>query len=395
MKDKYIIFEYSNEVEMRFGGGSIFFIFDKGFRASTNIFLYDSYDKIQKGDSGFINYLAKKSLNGTKYFEINDKDSFFKEKTIYYIVLNDNKNYDDSIYIVNTLDFYLLYDNQYFYYEHTIDPELIFNFVIPKNSSRYFHYQTTRDPFNAMYNFTFKDSGGKTYIDEKTSGVNNIIKLKPNLEYYIRISIRKSKSYWASSFILSFSEYGRNYWIKNDDDIKLYILSSQHYSFYRSISNLNISDDIIFKGNLDLDFQAEKRFYIKYYDIDNFEILYENFPSSGQFFDEEISSHSGKFQVKLKKTNKSQKGILLGIFINSRNIMMEHSNLTVYGLSKSKDDEDDNSFYLPYWAVDIIMIIIVIILFGICICCCRGCSSSDSTSEGLYISIFKVDISTN
>lgn len=310
LKDKYIIFEYSNEVEMRFGGGSIFFIFDKGFRASTNIFLYDSYDKIQKGDSGFINYLAKKSLNGTKYFEINDKDSFFKEKTIYYIVLNDNKKYDDYIYIVNTLDSYLLYDNQYFYYEHTIDPELIFNFIIPKNSSRYFHYQTTRDPFNAMYNFTFKDSGGKTYIDEKTSGVNNIIKLKPNLEYYIRIAIRKSKSYWASSFILSFSEYGRNYWIKNDDDIKLDILSSQHYSFYKSISNLNISDDIIFKGNLDLDFKAEKRFYIKYYDIDNFEILYENFPSSGQFFDEQISSHSGKFQVKLKKTNKSQKGIL-------------------------------------------------------------------------------------
>ena len=254
--DEYIIFEYSNDVEMKFGGGSIFFIFDAGNRPSTNVFLYDSYDKIQKGDSGFINYLDKKTLEDTKYIEINSESEVFKEKITYYLVLYDiNKNYYDYIYIVNTLDYFPLYDNQYLYFKQTIDLQLNFNLIIPKNSCGYFHYQTSKNPINVLgtsdfYYFRIKDSGGTTYIDEQTSGVNNYIKLKSELEYYIQIAIRKSQYLEATpSFILSFSEYGENYLIK-DDNINLDILSSQHFSFFKNISDLNISDYIKFYGIL-------------------------------------------------------------------------------------------------------------------------------------------------
>ena len=42
---------------MTFGAGAIFFIFEKGYKPSTNIYLYDSYDKIEKGEIGFNNYI--------------------------------------------------------------------------------------------------------------------------------------------------------------------------------------------------------------------------------------------------------------------------------------------------------------------------------------------------
>ena len=416
--DEYIILEYSNDVEMKFGGGSIFFIFDTGNRPSTNVFLYESFDKIKKGDSGFINYLDKTTLKDTKYIEINSKSQVFKEKITYYLVLYDiNEKYYDYIYIVNTLDYFPLYDNQYLYFKQTIDPQLNFNLIIPKNSYGYFHYQTTKNPINVLgtsdfYYFRIKDSGGTTYIDEQTSGVNNYIKLKPELEYYIQIAIRKSQLFEAtSSFILSFSEYGENYLIK-DDNIDLDILSSQHFSFFKNISDLNISDYIIFNGNINLGFCADSHFYIKYYDSDNFELLHESFPSSSGEFDKEIENYRyGEFQVKIKKTYNSQKGILLGIFFDSQFCMMERSYLTIYGLSKNKEDEnkendkrnDDNNAkdYKDKDADDDIwieLIIIIVILIILVIYFKKHCknSSSYSSSSSTYnrdvdINIINID----
>ena len=55
---KYVIFEYDNR-EQRIFNSSINFIFNTGNKPSTNVYIYDSLDKIIKTDSGFINYLNK------------------------------------------------------------------------------------------------------------------------------------------------------------------------------------------------------------------------------------------------------------------------------------------------------------------------------------------------
>ena len=63
------------------------------------IYIYDSLDQIKRGDSGFINYLYETSLKGTKYFIISYDDSFYKDKSTYYIVLYDiSTKYIDYIF---------------------------------------------------------------------------------------------------------------------------------------------------------------------------------------------------------------------------------------------------------------------------------------------------------
>ena len=60
---------------------SIYFIFDIGQRASTKVYIYDSLDKIKRGDSGFINYSHETSLKETKYFKISYDDIFYRDKS--------------------------------------------------------------------------------------------------------------------------------------------------------------------------------------------------------------------------------------------------------------------------------------------------------------------------
>ena len=121
LKNEIMILQYKNIASMKFGGGSIFFIFDEGWKPSTNIYLYDSYDKIKKGEIGFINFIQNSTLRDTKYFEIKSQSGFINENTTYYLVLYDiDKSYEDSVYVVNTLDFFPLYDTQEIYYIHKI-----------------------------------------------------------------------------------------------------------------------------------------------------------------------------------------------------------------------------------------------------------------------------------
>ena len=135
LNSECLIFEYSNNITMVFGAGSIFFIFEKGYKPSTNIYLYDSYDKIEKGEIGFNNYIYQSTLKETQYFEINSANTFFKENITYYLLLYDiSDSYEDYIYVVNTLDFFPLYDFDIIYYVQKIDKQLNFNFIIPKHS---------------------------------------------------------------------------------------------------------------------------------------------------------------------------------------------------------------------------------------------------------------------
>lgn len=251
--NEYIIFKYTNIVPLRLGG-SIFFIFDIGYKSSTNIFLYDSYDKIKKEEIGFTNYIHKTSLSGTDYFEIKKEDTFFSNNITYYLVLYDiSESYANSIYVVNTLDFFPLYDYRFIYYIHKTNLQLNFNFIIPKNSKRYLHYQTRKDPISVLggseyYYIRISDNNGTTFIDRQTTGENGYIKIDSNLEFYVQIAIIKSRNYYKpSSFKLSFTNNGENFLV-NDEDINLDALSQQHFTFFKNISHLNISENIKFNG---------------------------------------------------------------------------------------------------------------------------------------------------
>ena len=417
LNSEYLIFEYSNNITMTFGAGAIFFIFEKGYKPSTNIYLYDSYDKIEKGGIGFNNYIYQTTLKETQYFEINSVNIFFKENITYYILLYDiYDSYEDYIYVVNTLDFFPLYDFDIIYYVQKIDKQLNFNFIIPKHSYGYLHYQSRKDPFNVLgsssyYYFKIVDGNGTIYIDSQINGVADYIKLDSNLEYYIQIAIIRSRYYYIkpSSFMLSFTSYGENFWLQ-DDDIYLEALSPQHYSFFKNISDLKISDKILFNGDAKRGDFGECYYYIKYYDSDNFERLIDIFPKRREDFDSQISAskYCGNFNFEIQKKNIFQKGILIGIFLDSPYEMyeMDPISLTIYGDSKNnkkeeeenqeKDEKSDDkdyskndnkSNYTWLW--------VLLSIFFICCCCCSGifcCNNSSKTNEDFILATRKIQI---
>ena len=225
LNNNVLIFEYLNDIKMTFGGGSIFFIFEKGYKPSTNIYLYDSYNKIEKGEIGFNNSIYNTTLKETQYFEIKSENEFFKKNITYYLLLYDISNsYEDYIYVVNTLDYFPLYNFQTISFVQKIDKQLNFNFIIPKHSYGYLHYQTRKDPFNVLgtssyYYFKIVDGNGTIFIDNQINGVADYIKLDYNLEYYIQIAIIRSRYYYIkpSSFLLSFTNYSENFLLKDDD----------------------------------------------------------------------------------------------------------------------------------------------------------------------------------
>ena len=127
------MFEYKNNFDNfeKLFNSSIYFIFDKGEKSSTKIYIYDSKNEIKRGDNGFINYLYEISLKGKKYFTISFDDSFYKDKTTYYIVLYDiSDKYSDYIYVVNSLNYLPLEEE--ISYQIKFDIQLIFNFIVEK-----------------------------------------------------------------------------------------------------------------------------------------------------------------------------------------------------------------------------------------------------------------------
>ena len=62
LNNEILIFEYENQIDNIVDEGSIYFIFDKGNKPSTEIYIYNSYDKIEKDLYNFFNYDYKTSL---------------------------------------------------------------------------------------------------------------------------------------------------------------------------------------------------------------------------------------------------------------------------------------------------------------------------------------------
>ena len=343
LDNEFIIFEYENQVNNRIIDGGIYFIFDKGNKPTTKIYIYDSFDKIERGNYGFINYDYQTSLKETNYFAIKYNDTIYKDKAIYYIVIYDSSTiYEDLIYVSNNLYFYPL--REPISYKHKLDFQMDLFFCIYIDKELYFHYQAKQISgilLNDAYRFLIWDENEQIYIDKLCSGINEYIKLKPNLYYFIQIGITHNPFFGGISELkLSFSKYGEKYWIKDDKTMKLDILTSQHILFFKNISNYEINETISVKGQINTTEYDEEYFYIKYYDSDDFEKLKDNFPSEKNNFDKVVGylKNGGNFQFNIEKNNYSQKGFLIGFFIEN-DILFGIKPTALYINFTNKEDE--------------------------------------------------------
>ena len=215
LNNEFLIFEYKTNFDNSVKNVEIFFIFDKGNKPSTEIYIYNSYDRIEKDDFGFINYDYKTSLKDTKYFKIYYNDTTYKDKTKFYIVLYDiTTTYEDSIYVNNNI-FNLL--NNSISYKHKLDFGMHFYFRIYTDKDLYFHYQARQISgilVNDAYYFYVKDENDVVYSSGQCSGINKYIKIKPNFNYYIEILVIQNPNFQdISQFKLSFSKFGEKYWL--------------------------------------------------------------------------------------------------------------------------------------------------------------------------------------
>ena len=380
---KYVIFEYDNR-EQRIFNSSINFIFNTGNKASTNVYIYDSLDKIIKTDSGFINYLNKTTLNSTKCIRINYADSFYRDNCTYYIVLYDiSQKYQDSIYVVNSLK-YLDFGNEI---KFTCDFGILFNFLIEKDSLTYLHYQTSAlDFLDPSYHINIENETGTNLINSYTNSESGYIEIKPKVKYYVHIRIYQPYEYeiLEKTFYLNYEKYRNNILIKDNNYIKKSVLSSQNYTFFKSLSNLAINESIIIEGDCNT-YNSDSDIYIKKYQDDNFEILYKEFPTKKSDYDHHLGKGKG-FKYEIKKEYKEQKGILVGFFIDKKSSFTSSEiSFRAYKAEPKKDEDDggqksqtDNrnsgntsskSSFPVIWIVciSIVLIIFIITLCSVCL----------------------------
>jgi len=405
LDNEFVLLKYENNMEKLFNS-SINFIFDNGEKSSTKIYIYDSLDKIQRGETGFINYLHETSLKGRKYFTISYDDSFYKDKTTYYFVLYDiSTKYTDYIYVLNSLNYLPLEEE--IYYQITFDIQLKFNFIVEKNYLTYLHYQArdiTGLIYKTAYKFKIINENGETFINEENRGTCGYVEIKPNIKYFIEVELAQSSSgSKETEFMLNFKKNKEKFLLEEGKEKEVRVLHPQSFSFFRTISNLTINETIRFKGKIDKSDFHYDRFYVKYYESDNFENLVNDLPSNRQDFDYEIGSLSwgGEFDFKLKKKKNSKKGILLGVFIDSNELYfkLEPTKINIITLTgeeeekkeeEKEQEQEDNSDSSSLSAGAIFGIILSCIIFiAIIICCCKYTDCCDSSgSKGFCIIFF-------
>ena len=205
-----------------------------------------------------------------------------------------------------------------------------------------------------------------------------------------------------TEFMLDFKKNKEKFLLEEGEEKEVRVLHPQSFSFFRTISNLTINETIRFKGKIDKsDFHTD-RFYIKYYESDNFENLVNDLPSNRQDFDYEIGSLNwgGEFDFKLKKIYNSQKGILLGVFIDSNELYwkLEPTKINIIASTGEEDEkkeeqeeqeqeQKENSDSSSLSAGAIFGIILGCIIFiALIICCCKYTDCCDSSgSSGLCV----------
>ena len=382
LNNKYIIFEYDNR-EQRIFSSSINFIFNKGKKSSTKVYIYDSLDDIIMTDYGFTNYLNKTTLDSIKYIWINYDDNFYRDNCTYYIVLYDiSQKYQDSIYVVNSLK-YLNFGNEI---KFTCDFGILFNFLIEKDSLTYLHYQTSAlDFLDPSYHINIENETRTNLINSYTNSESGYIEIKPKVKYYVHIRIYQPYEYeiLEKTFYLNYEKYRNNILIKDNNYIKKSVLSSQNYTFFKSLSNLATNESIIIEGDCNT-YNSDSDIYIKKYQDDNFEILYKDFPTKKSDYDHHLGKGKG-FKYEIKKEYGEQKGILVGFFIDKKSSFTSSEISFRAYKSEPKKDEDDGgqknqtdnrnsgntsskSSFPVIWIV-CISIVLIIFIITLCIVC--------------------------
>ena len=407
LDNEYVILEYSNNIEKNFNY-EINFIFDEGNKPSTKVYYYDSKDKIERGETGFINYLYLTSLKETRILKIPYDAPYYSNKTTYYIVLYDiSITYTDYVYLLNSLTYLPLKDS--IYYHNTFKFELHFNFLVQENEIKYLHYQSRAEsgvlPYASSY-FRITNENGERFIDKNCFGVSGFIEIKPFIKYYIEIALYGINIFDERELMLKLEKYGEYIPLEEDKEIEMKILFPQGLFFFKSISNLTVNESIYFNFRSLHSTSHGENIYIKLYDSDNFERLLSLFPSQREDFDNKIGyiDNGGDFHYDLNKTYNSQKGVLFGVFIDRTNSYYSLETTTIFAnITRKKEDEkkdgkkddknsdkssdDENS---SSNVVSIIMSIIssLIIIAVIVYCCktgkCDDCSKNSYSSNSYY-----------
>lgn len=386
---------------------SIYFIFDKGEKSSTKIYLYDSLDKITRGDIGFINHVYETTLKQTKYFEISSEASYYKDKHIYYIVLYDiATTYSDAIYVLNSLN-YLPFGEEISYKTY-FNLDLNFYFIIQKSYSTYLHYQTNAisGHFSDTYDLKIINNNGDILVEQNKVGFNGYLKIESNVKYYVHMLIKYANIGDNSQFILNFEKYKENNILEEGIQKVKRVLYPQYYTFFKKISNLYINESLIFKAFVPYSDFNINRFFIKYYESDNFENLVNYFPGNRQDFDMEIGSTyiNRNFEYELKKKYNSQKGVLFGVFCDDNSYTPFYWAMGptyVFVSIEKKEDKDDknesdennkkdeeSSFNIGLFFYIIINIIVVIAIIYYCSKyknCCAQSYSSNNKNDSNYV----------
>ena len=288
---EFVILEYTNNIKKDFNY-EINFIFDKGNKASTKVFYYDSLDKIQRGDIGFINYVHTTSLKETRILKIPYNEPYYSDHKTFYIVLYDIFNeYSDNVYLLNSLSYLPLKD--YFFYHNSLGQELHFNFLVQESNVKYLHYQAREDFFLLVHYtsyFRITNELGERFYDNNCIGCSGYVKLKPNIKYFIETALYAKGDHDRKEMLFKLEEYGRNILLEEDKEIKRLILSRQNLTFFVSISDLNIDDNVYFKFDIERTGRHYSRLYIKIYESDNFTKLENSFPIQEEDFDYKLTT---------------------------------------------------------------------------------------------------------
>ena len=180
--------------------------------------------------------------------------------------------------------------------------------------------------------------------------------------------------------MLNFEKYKESHLLENDKEITVRALYSQHFTFFKDISNLSINNTIKFNIKIDISNFHTDYIFIKYFESDNFENLFNNFPSNREDFDSQIGhlNMGGNFDYTLIKQYKSQRGVLIGIYVDDPGFYWKiyptyiHVNMD----DNNDDDNDDKESDSPEneessstdMILGIIITIIIIIIIVRCYC---------------------------
>ena len=232
-KQKCVFFSFDNPSK----SGNIILKLTKSNSYTSMIYIYDNIDDIVYNDelevleNSIIEYhigeefFKEKKIEGLNkqkyYFVIFENDFYFKDELIIYNDKFDNTNY----YELNKID-----KNQNkefnFKYEYTNDNPIIMHFKITSNDIKYLNYQLSNINKNIKSSFFIYENNLDGKEINKPESVNDYIKLKSNIDYYIKIITNGE-----INIILEFLDT-KVMKITPDDIFQKDIITTNEYYFY-------------------------------------------------------------------------------------------------------------------------------------------------------------------